>query len=67
VVGFIEWYFSMMREGLDRLRKLPRRFYLQGAVMAFIESELSHDKRRNLIVYERFPSILFARIREGIY
>jgi hypothetical protein len=35
--------------------------------MAFIDRELFDDKRRNLKVYERFPSILLAISRECIY
>jgi hypothetical protein len=38
---------------LDRSRKTPGQFYLNGVVMGFIEWELVHDKRRQMKVYER--------------
>jgi hypothetical protein len=36
-------------------------------MMEFIEGELSYDKRRNLIVYEKLMLILLAGSRDGIY
>jgi hypothetical protein len=35
--------------------------------MEFIERELFHDKRRNLTVYKRSWSILYAQSRDDIY
>jgi hypothetical protein len=65
----IYWMEALQRleKQLNCLRKVPCRFYLHGVAMAFIELKLFLDKRTNLTVSERLPSILFARSRDGIY
>jgi hypothetical protein len=44
---------STIREGIGCLRKASVGFYWHGIMIVSIEWELSHDKIRNLMVYER--------------
>jgi hypothetical protein len=44
---------STIREATWPFTNGSCRFYLHGVVMAFIECEVFHEKRRNLTVYER--------------
>jgi hypothetical protein len=45
--------FHDKRKELERLQNIFGRFYLFLVVIDFNEEELFHDKRMNLIVYER--------------
>jgi hypothetical protein len=40
---------------------------LQRVVMAFIEEELFHNRRRNITIYERLYVDFIAGSRDGIY
>jgi hypothetical protein len=53
----IYWIIALPRQinELDCLWKTPNRFYWNRVLMGFIEEELIHDNRTNLIVYEKHP------------
>jgi hypothetical protein len=44
---------STIREGTGWFTKNSNSILLEGDEMGFIECELFHDKRRNLMVYEK--------------
>jgi hypothetical protein len=58
---------SSIRERSTQFSKESHRFYWHVDEMIFIEGELSHNKRRNLTIYENSGSILFAPSRDDIY
>jgi hypothetical protein len=45
---------STIKKKHDCVWKAPNQFYCHKVLMAFIEVDLFHDNRRNLILYEKF-------------